>query len=227
MILTQKLVPKIYTNLSRDFQYLSKIFDIVFNYVKTNADIIKNNYNYNYLNSNLIDLILSTVGFNLNNTYDNEQLLKLVSIFIDICRNKGSEYSIKQAIALISKIDNNGKVNFTISLNNNNLNIKNVIFIYTNIKLSSLSLLEHIFKYIIPIGVSYVIYLNNSTNVQIVNEYQTSTKLKINIESPKISSSIADNTNKDNINKKGTNISMEVVPNDLNDIDKNIFDSES
>ena len=40
MIQTKHLTPTIYTKMSRDFQLLGSLYDVILNNVKTNADLI-------------------------------------------------------------------------------------------------------------------------------------------------------------------------------------------
>ena len=74
MIKLQNLTPEIYYKQSRDFQLIGRLFDIVLNYVKTNADNlyslpIGNDMNENLLNLLSYTLVLKQVETIIQNSY--------------------------------------------------------------------------------------------------------------------------------------------------------------
>lgn len=91
-------VPSIYTNASRDFQYLSWLINIVLNDVKHNVDDIYNLPNTK-ADPKLTELLAMTLGFKVKRKYDQRQLITLVSIIPSILKYKGS----KKAIDLVCK----------------------------------------------------------------------------------------------------------------------------
>ena len=42
MIRMQDYTPEVYYRKSRDFQFIGRLYDLVFNYMKTNADLVYN-----------------------------------------------------------------------------------------------------------------------------------------------------------------------------------------
>ena len=84
MIKSQNLVPNIYYNESRDFQLFGRIYDIIFNYAKTNIDLMENFPINNYTDSKLIELLARTLGFNNKLSYRNDDLNAICNVFITL-----------------------------------------------------------------------------------------------------------------------------------------------
>lgn len=102
MINFYDLVPSVYTKASRDFQYLSWLFNIVLNSVKHNVDDMCNIPHVGY-DPKLSELLALTLGFKLKRNYDQEQLAALVEILPSVLRYKGTLKAVEVAAnALIS-----------------------------------------------------------------------------------------------------------------------------
>lgn len=97
MIRIKDMVPQVYSEASRDFQYLSILFDIVLNSVKTNTDLISSLPNRIQADSKLTELLALTLGFKLKRNYDREQLLALVHVFPKLLRAKGTLQAVQIA----------------------------------------------------------------------------------------------------------------------------------
>lgn len=93
MIKMYEQVPQVYMNASRDFQYLSRLIDVVLNSVKYNIDGIYSLPN-NPSNVELTELLALTLGFKVKRNYDKEQLAALVSILPSILKYKGTQTAI-------------------------------------------------------------------------------------------------------------------------------------
>lgn len=93
MIKMYEQVPQVYLNASRDFQYLSRLIDIVLNSVKHNIDGIYDLPNWPE-NPEIAELLAFTLGFKVKRNYDKEQLAALVSILPSILKCKGTKKSI-------------------------------------------------------------------------------------------------------------------------------------
>lgn len=96
MINVYDQVPAVYTNTSRDFQYLSWLINIVLNAVKHNVDGLYDLPNIKD-DSKLIELLAMTLGFKVKRNYDQKQLSALVSIFPSILKCKGTKKAITLA----------------------------------------------------------------------------------------------------------------------------------
>lgn len=149
MIKTQDLVPDIYYNESRDFQLFGRLYDVVFNYLKTNIDLINNRKD-----SKLLELLLCTLGFQSKRQYNYNDLYLLSQTFINIMRNKGNVEGIDKAIKTILHAENIKSKYEIILTTENNLKIV-TIYINDDINNSEIVLLEEILDYILPIGTIY------------------------------------------------------------------------
>ena len=69
MIKFREQVPSVYTNASRDFQYLSWLIDVVLNSVKHNVDTIYDLPNVKH-DAKLSELLAMTLGFKVKRNYD-------------------------------------------------------------------------------------------------------------------------------------------------------------
>jgi hypothetical protein len=80
MIKTQLLTPEVYYKESRDFQLFGRLYDSVFNYLKTEIDLIKTFPLNNNQDTSFVELLLETLGFRNLREYQTNQLLALASI---------------------------------------------------------------------------------------------------------------------------------------------------
>ena len=157
MINLQKSVPEIYYNASRDFQFVARTLEVLVNYLKTNADIMKAFPLSDNFDVHLVTLLAYTLGFNSKHNYNANDLLNVCSSFATIIKNKGSITSIKLAVnALLNaqQIDKRAEVSFDRNDSHN-------LLIYLPIEVSDIVLLEDLFDYILPCGFTYsFIYAN-------------------------------------------------------------------
>ena len=63
MIKLQDYTPEVYYRESRDFQFIGRLYDLVLNYVKTNADLIYSLPLSDNSDNQFIDLMAMTLGF--------------------------------------------------------------------------------------------------------------------------------------------------------------------
>ena len=74
MITYKNLVPDIYYERSRDFQILGAYYDLIFNYMKQNADLVSTGLTED-VDDELIDLIITDLGFKESHSYNIRQLI--------------------------------------------------------------------------------------------------------------------------------------------------------
>lgn len=150
MIKTKNLVPEVYYNQSRDFQFLGRAFEIIFNYAKMNTDLITGAPTSNNLDDRLIPLLAKTVGFETRHQYNAQDLKNVCDVFIDLVRNKGTKNAIERAVYTLMNAQNiSGYTEVRIDSDNH------VVNIYIPYGLKDLVLLEDIFDYILPVGFDY------------------------------------------------------------------------
>lgn len=157
MIKTQTLIPGIYYRDSRDFQLFGRLYDGIFDYLKTEIDLISKFPLQNNQDTAFVELLLKTLGFRNLREYQTDQLLKLASIWINIIKNKGSLTAIEDAVRLILRAENI-KNKYDITLDNATKDFPTVIIkIRDLISSQETSLLEEVLNYILPIGVGFII----------------------------------------------------------------------
>ena len=152
--------PSIYYKMSRDFQLLGRLYDVVLHSVKTDVDLL---YNLPIsFNSNLdsIDLLAMTLGFVPKHRYNAKQLKAVCSVLPLIFKNKGSLQAIivlvnailhaegiKETIECFEKTHTDAATGKIVS--------DHTILIAIPDKLQDLSLINDLLDYILPAGIGY------------------------------------------------------------------------
>lgn len=152
----QQLTPSVYYNQSRDFQFIGRLFDVVLNSVKMNADMIYNIPLTDDYDSKLSDLLALTLGLKLKHKYPAKQLSAICSCFSEVLRNKGSLVAVEMVVNALMSAEGL-KQEYRCELNDNTLNI------FVPYQLSDLSLLRDIMDYILPAGITCNIGILNYT----------------------------------------------------------------
>lgn len=165
MIKTEQLVPQVYYNRSRDFQFLGRLYDIIFNYVKTETNLVKESTLNENTDNKLIDLICTTLGFKQMHHYNIKQLKAICSIFMVAIRNKGNLLSIYYAVYAILHIS--GIVEEPVI---RYLEETKVLEIYLSYQLTDKILLYDVLDYILPAGISCKIYAASEIEANIIRD---------------------------------------------------------
>lgn len=156
MIKVKDCVPDIYSNASRDFQFLCHLFDVVLNDTKSRADDLY------FLpsgieNQRVTEILASTLGFTLKRNYDKDQLTALISILPTLMRLKGTMQAVfLVGNALIKSSGLTGKGSFECEMNGCELTA------YIPSEISDTTLFRDLLPYILPAGVSCK-FLRNTT----------------------------------------------------------------
>jgi hypothetical protein len=147
MIKFREQVPLVYTNTSRDFQYLSWLIDIVLNSVKHNIDSIYNLPNLK-ADTKLTELLAMTLGFKVKRNYDQKQLAALVEVLPRILRYKGTELAVVMAgEALIAASGATGAIDTEIDGTELRVSLPKTLV--------DVSLFSDLLPYILPAGMTY------------------------------------------------------------------------
>lgn len=163
MIKLQNLTPEVYYKQSRDFQFIGRLYDIVLNYIKTNAANLSNLPVSPNMNEQLLNLLAFTLGFKPKKNYNSKQLLAICSVLPEIMKHKGSLQSVLVAVnALLTAEGITQALDYTIIP-------KQSITIYVSQQLSDLNLLADVLDYVLPAGLS----CNIVRESQLVNEVET------------------------------------------------------
>ena len=162
MIKLQELTPHVYYEQSRDFQFIGRLYDIVLNYVKTNADNLYTLPIGKNMDEKLLNLLAFTLGFQSKHHYNSKQLLAICSVLPLILKNKGSLNAILIAVNSILYAEGINQA-LDYEFKNNNL------VLYLSQDLSDLTLLKDIMIYILPAGIG----CDMIKEIQSVNKIET------------------------------------------------------
>ena len=186
MIKTEKMVPEVYYNKSRDFQVLGRAYDIISNYMKMNSDLVRDNTISINNKAMIIDLICSTLGFKVKHEYNNKQLIGLCSIYMLCMKNKGTIKAIKLVLDLLTHIENSDN-ECVIEYDPNDPNSLN-IFIPNDIK--DITLFKDVLNYFMPAGLIYQIRHHALIEKQITTSIELSEDVVVSKVSEKRSGDI-------------------------------------
>ena len=163
-------VPLIYSNTSRDFQYLSWLINIVLNDVKHNIDSMYDLPNIK-TDTRLVELLALTLGFKIKRNYDQKQLIALVSIIPSLLKYKGTITAIIMAAnALIKSSGATGRFDYEISNNN-------VVLLFPK-ELVDISLFNDLLPYILPAGMTCRIIRDTQTETDSTTQIGTLESIK-------------------------------------------------
>lgn len=153
----EKLIPEVYYSQSRDFSYIGRLFEILFNYIKTGADCVAINSDSPNIDATTIELIASTLGFESKHNYVTRDLIYVISSFSTLIRKKGTIDAVNTAIQLLMNSQKIAKEELIDFIGSTSFNEDFVLDIKVPSQLKDLILLEDIFEYILPTGVLYTI----------------------------------------------------------------------
>lgn len=148
MIKLQDLTPAVYYTQSRDFQFIGRLYDVVLNYVKTNAANLYNLPVGKNLDEQLLNLLALTLGFKAAKNYNSKQLLAICSVLPTILKHKGSLRAVILATdALLAAEGVKQPLNYSV-------NPPGEITLYVAQELDDLTLFIDLLDYLLPAGMS-------------------------------------------------------------------------
>ncbi|MBO7696689.1 MAG: hypothetical protein J6T10_29015 [Methanobrevibacter sp.] len=153
----QDKTPEVYTSTSRDFQLIGRLYDCIINGIKFDTDSILDIINTDSIDSRLLKLLQTKIGFFSSKDITDESLRYVLKAFPEIIKHKGSLKSIKQAVCTFLKL-NGIKSNVYINITNNSLSNPYTVEIGVDDSIKNTYILNEIFKYILPTGyaISYI-----------------------------------------------------------------------
>lgn len=154
MIKTKNLVPDIYYDHSRDFQLIGRLYELIFNYIKTNSDTIYNIPSASTINSEELELLAYTLGFKSKHDYPISQLRAVCSCMSEILRNKGTNQSILSALNACLRAENILEQPTLRKEKDDEGNYTGGLELFVPSSLKDLNLFEDLLDYILPAGVS-------------------------------------------------------------------------
>lgn len=152
---TEKLIPEVYYKESRDFAYIGRSLDIIFNYMKTGADCVKVMPYSEYVDNTILDLYADTLGFKTKHEYIRKDLVAVIGYFISLVKSKGTITSINTAVKLL--LNSQGIKKELDTFVEKDLEDPDTLIINLPFELTDIVLLEDIFDYILPSGTLYTI----------------------------------------------------------------------
>ena len=162
MIRLQDLVPNVYYEKSRDFQFIGRLFDIVLNSVKTNSDTLYDLPSGKNKDERLLNLLAFTLGFQPKHHYNSKQLEAICSVLSLVIKNKGSLNAIIIATNAILHAEGlTQPLSYSVAPGES-------ITLYLPTQLSDLTLLSDLMNYILPAGIycNFVKEISKVTNVE-------------------------------------------------------------
>lgn len=155
-MIVENLVPEVYYKESRDFAYAGRVFEVLFNYMKTAAACVNVNYNVDSTSASIIDLLTDSLGFTAKHPYDIKNLVAIINSFQSLLRLKGSILAIETAIKILMNAQEILPLD-TKDLCEIDSEDEFLLNIYLPENLSDIVLLEDLFDYLLPAGMYYCI----------------------------------------------------------------------
>ena len=144
-------VPDIYVEMSRDFQLLCRVYNILVNSNIITQSKIRQQLNIEQIDDKLLKLLAGRLGFNSDNYIPTEVMRSILLQFPFMIKNKGTKVGIEQAIKSVikqtSKVNSVYVSDITIATGE----IK-VIVESDDASAVDISYLSNVLKYVVPVG---------------------------------------------------------------------------
>ena len=174
MIKLQDLTPAVYYEQSRDFQFLGRLYDLVLNYIKTNAANLYNLPVGQNMNEQLLNLLALTLGLKTTKQYNSKQLLAICTALPTILKHKGSIQAVILATnALLTAEGVKQPLDYTI------IPAKGIT-LYVAQDLSDLTLFTDLLEYLLPAGLSCTIIKEIQAVEKVEQTFAVESSIKIN-----------------------------------------------
>lgn len=143
MFRVEQNVPDVYINESRDFQLISRLYDLAFQDVRQSTDSLDHITATMQCRENLLPLLATKLGFFEELNLPEDIYRKVLSAFPTIIKYKGSKYAILLIVNLFERISN---TNIIVHMYEDN-----AIIVFQTYSSSS-ELLMSLIEYIRPAG---------------------------------------------------------------------------
>ena len=152
MIKTKQLTPEVYYDHSRDFQLIGRLFEVVFNHIKTNSDVIYNIPSALTINSEELELLAYTLGFQSKHDYPINQLRAICSCMSTILRDKGTTKSLYDVLNALLRAEDIAEQPSIIKEKDENNKYTGNILLFIPSGLKDINLFKDLLDYILPAG---------------------------------------------------------------------------
>ena len=151
----QDNTPEAYTEDSRDFQLMLRLLDCVNNGVGFYTDSIANTADTKLCSASLLELLKTKIGFLSNVEFQERELRYILRGFPYIMKYKGSLRGIQEAVYVYMNAKGMSCPHRVYTDND-----EHKIIIYIESDVSDVTMLDEMFKFIVPAGyqVEYVFY---------------------------------------------------------------------
>lgn len=155
--------PEYYQEESLDFQLICRLYDIINNGFLFDSHTISNIINTPVCNSNMLKLLQTKLGFFTQKKLNDDNLYGALDVFKNLVYKKGSKDAIRGAVNLFSKLNNIQKqISVVYNLNETAYEAVTIpahsLVIGIEDQIQDVSLLDELFRYILPAGIPYYIY---------------------------------------------------------------------
>ena len=196
VIRLQNKTPSVYTEESKDFQLLCRLYDCIVNGVKFDVDTMQYITDSAMCRTNILQLLQTKVGFFTELNMTDDALRYILRAFPTIIKSKGALKSIEQAINVFLKIYH---INTAITvwyvqdstMVYNTLVDDHTIIVGMNTAMKDISILEEVFKYILPTGFGFYFYFYNK--IEDSNKYDLEDKAVLLFTSENVASNVRGN----------------------------------
>lgn len=160
----QNRTPPIYCEESRDFQLFCRLYDAVTNNILFDTDTMTNILDSRDIRDSFLSLLQTKLGFFTTKSFTDDVLRYVLYGFPLMVKNKGSKQSIIYAVNTflkINKIDSPITVTYQktpLQLANGYTIPDHSIVVGIKDRLQESTILQEIFRYILPIGTAYYFY---------------------------------------------------------------------
>lgn len=221
IIKSEDNVPRYYTDMSRDFQFFERLYDVTFNDNKCNIDLIESLPVTYQTDTKFLKLLAITLGLDLKGDYANDDLRAITNTFSEIIRNKGSITGVEILIKTLLK-SKDSEATYEITTETYNgvpyviINIPD--FVYN----PRVRLIEEVLDYILPIGCLYTIETSYNMDTDFIGYLETSGGARVDKPTDKLQMSYLPDNEEDHIKTEniaqtsGSNIpEPEIVQGDI------------
>lgn len=154
MFRTENNIPQNYIEESRDFQLLSRLYDLTYNGLRYNIDSMINLNDPMKINDQFLPLLGTKVGFITDKNIEVNLWRYILSSFQYSLKYKGSIKGVRNAVSSILLYE--GKTQEDIKKIEYNSDT-NVIYIYVSRQIDNIEALDEYLRYILPAGCVYEI----------------------------------------------------------------------
>lgn len=156
-------VPDVYVEMSRDFQLLCRVYNILVNSNIITQSKIRQQLNIEQIDDKLLKLLAGRLGFSSDNYIPTKVMRSILLQFPFMIKNKGTKVGIEQAIRSVikqtSKVNSVYVSDITIATGE----IK-VIVESDDASAVDMSYLSNVLKYVVPIGYTVTIAIEETEN---------------------------------------------------------------